>query len=126
MKRMYPQAFAEYDVIAKEDKVVARESQQVAATLGWLYAISGRRADALRIVKQFRDLSSHSYVDFYLLGEIYAGLAEKDEAFGWLERAYEESSGSMARPATDPWWHEIRSDPRYTDLLRRMGRPEPK
>ncbi|MGA7926856.1 MAG: hypothetical protein WCA20_12745 [Candidatus Sulfotelmatobacter sp.] len=70
------------------------------------------------------DLSSHAYVDFYQLATIYAGLGEKDEAFQWLEKAYEEHSSSMPSLATDPFWYVMRSDPRYTDLLRRMGLPQ--
>jgi tetratricopeptide (TPR) repeat protein len=65
MKRMYPQAIAEYDKIPDQDKAVAVENQFVASSLGWVYAVSGRRADALNIAKEFRDLSSHAYVDFY-------------------------------------------------------------
>ena len=56
MKRMYPQALAEYDKIADQDKTVTAENQFVATGLGWLYAVSGRRADALKIAKGFRDI----------------------------------------------------------------------
>ena len=58
MKHMYPQALAEYDKIPAQDKAVATENQFVASGLGWVYAVSGRRADALKIAQQFRDLSS--------------------------------------------------------------------
>jgi tetratricopeptide (TPR) repeat protein len=81
MKRMYPQALAEYDKIADQDKAVGAENQFVASSLGWIYAVSGRRADALKIAKELKDLSSRTYVDFYPLGAIYAGLGDKDEAF---------------------------------------------
>ncbi len=121
MKRMYPQALAEYDKIAKQDKVVTAENQAVAGTLGWLYAVSGRRFDALRIAKEFRDLSSNAYVDFYQVAAIYAALGEKDEAFRLLERAYAARSGSMPWLAVDPYWYSIRPDPRFADLLRRMA-----
>jgi TolB-like protein/Flp pilus assembly protein TadD len=124
MKRMYPQAFAEYDKVAEQDKAVTEGNQQVAGTLGWLYALSGRRLDALRIAKEFRDLSSHAYVDFYQVAAIYAALGEKDEAFRMLERAYAARSGSMPWLAVDPYWYGVRSDPRFADLLRRMGLPQ--
>lgn len=124
MKGMYPQAFAEYDKIAKQDRVVTAENQLVAASLGWLYAVSGKRVDALRIAEEFNGLSSHAYVDYYEIASIYAGLGEKDEAFRWLERAYAERSGSMIWLAVDPWWYGMRSDPRYADLLRRIGLPQ--
>ena len=125
MKRMYPQALAEFDKIADQDKAVAAENQFVASGLGWVYAVSGRRADALKIAREFRDLSSHAYVDFYLFAGIYAGLADKDEAFRLLEKGYEEHSASMLYLAVDSFWYGIRSDPRYADLLRRMGLPKP-
>ncbi len=121
MKRMYPQALAEYDKIADQDKAVAAESQFVAGGLGWFYAVSGRRADALKIVQELRELSSHAYVDFYEVASIYAGLGDKDEAFRWLEKGYEEHSGSMPYLGIDVSWDGMRSDPRYADLLRRMG-----
>jgi hypothetical protein len=69
-------------------------------------------------------LSSHAYVDFYLVAAIYAGLADKDEAFRLLEKGYEEHSASMAYLAVDPLWYGMRSDPRHADLLRRMGLPQ--
>ncbi len=125
MKRMYPQALAEYDKIAKEDKVVAAENQFVAGGLGWVYAVSGRRADALKIAQEFKNLSSHTYVDFYMVAGIYAGLGDKDEAFRLLEKGYGERSGGMVYLGADVLWYGMRSDPRYADLLRRMGLPQP-
>ena len=87
-------------------------------------AVSGRRADALKIAQEFKDLSVHAYVDFYWAGVIYAGLGDKDEAFRLLEKGYEEHSASMPYLGIDVFWYEMRSDPRYADLLRRMGLPQ--
>jgi serine/threonine protein kinase/tetratricopeptide (TPR) repeat protein len=81
MKRMYPQAFAEYAKIADQDKVTAAGNQFVAGGLGWVYAVSGRRTDALKIAQEFKDLSSHGYVDFYWSGIIYTGLGDKTARF---------------------------------------------
>jgi len=123
-KRMYPQAVSEYDKIPAHDKAVAPESQFVASFRGWVYAVSGRRTDALKIAQEFRDLSSHSYVDFYLFAGIYAGLDDKDEAFRLLEKGYEQHSVGMPYLGVDVFWNGMRSDPRYADLLRRMGLPQ--
>jgi serine/threonine protein kinase/Tfp pilus assembly protein PilF len=123
LKHMYPQALAEYDKIAEQDKAVAAENQFVAGVLGWLYAVSGRQAEALRIAKEFKALSSHAYVDFYQFAWVYAGLDDKDEAFRLLERGYREHTAGMVYLATDVAWYGMRSDPRYADLLRRMGLP---
>jgi len=123
-KRMYPQAVSEYDKIPAHDKAVAPENQFVASFRGWVYAVSGRRTDALKIAQEFRDLSSHSYVDFYLFAGIYAGLDDKDEAFRLLEKGYEQHSVAMPYLGVDVFWNGMRSDPRYADLLRRMGLPQ--
>jgi len=123
MKGMYPQALAEYGKIAEPDKAVAAENQLVADGLGWVYAVSGRRAEALKIAKEVEELSSHTYVDFYQLATIYGGLGDKDEVFRLLERGYEERSAGMPFLAVDPFWDNVRSDPRYAELLRRMGLP---
>ena len=126
LKRMYAQAVAEYDKIAEPHKAVAPENQLIADGLGWVYAVAGRRADALRIARATEDLSSHAYVDFYQLATIYAGLGAKDESFRLLEKGYQQRSAGMLYLLIDPFWDNVRSDPRYADLLRRIGLPEPK
>src|SRR6201987_66177 len=125
MKHMYPEALAEYDKIAESDKAVAPETQLVADGLGWGYAVAGKRADALKIAKDTEELSSRTYVDFYQLATIYAGLGEKDEAFPLLEKGYQEGSAGVLYLLIDPFWYNVRSDPRYVDLLRRIGLPQP-
>jgi len=124
MKGMYPEALAEYDKIAESDKAVAPENQLVADGLGWVYAVAGRRADALKIAKEMEELSSRSYVDFYQLATIHAGLGAKGEAFRLLEKGYQQRSAGMRYLLIDPFWDNVRSDPRYTDLLRRIGLPQ--
>jgi hypothetical protein len=97
------------------------ENQFVAGGLGWVYAVSGRRADALEIAGQFKELSSHAYVDFYQVAGIYAGLGDNDEAFRLLEKGYEQHSVTMQYLAVHVLWYGMQSDPRYADLLRRIG-----
>jgi eukaryotic-like serine/threonine-protein kinase len=122
-KRMYPQAIGEYEKIAEREKAVTEENQTVTSGLGWVYAVSGRRADGLKLAKELKELSSHAYIDPYNVAVIYAGLGDKDEAFRWLEKGYEQRSSGMPYLTTDPFWSEMRSDPRYADLLRRMKLP---
>jgi tetratricopeptide (TPR) repeat protein len=123
-KRMYPQAIAEFDKIADQDKATAAENQFVLGFLGWVYAVSGRRTDALKIARQLKELSLHGYVDLYQLAVIYAGLGDKDETFRLLEKAYEQRAASIPYLAVDPALDDIRSDSRYADLLRRVGLPQ--
>jgi serine/threonine protein kinase/tetratricopeptide (TPR) repeat protein len=124
MTGMYPQAIAEYDKIADQDKAVAPENQLVADGLGWVYAVAGRQGDALKIAQQVKELSSHTYIDSYQFATIYAGLGDKDEVFRLLEKGYEQHSSGMVYLAVDPFWYGMRSDPRFADLLRRMGLPQ--
>jgi len=56
---------------------------------------------------------------YFALG--YAGLGEKDQAFTWLEKAYEERSGFLPNLKVNPIWDPLRSDPRFADLIRRVG-----
>ncbi len=124
MKGMNTQAIAECDKIAEPDKAVTTENQGVTSQFGWIYAVSGRRADALKIAQEYKDLSAHAFVDFYGVAAIYAGLGEKEEAFRLLEKGYEQHSNNMPYLATDPPFYGMRSDPRYADLLRRIGLPQ--
>jgi tetratricopeptide (TPR) repeat protein len=87
-----------------------------------LYAVSGRRTDALKIAQELKNLSAHAYVDFYWSGVIYAELGDKDEAFRLLEKSYQEHAATLPYLAVHPFWYGMHSDhPRYIDLLRRMG-----
>ena len=67
------------------------------------------------------DLREKRYVDAYMIGEVYAGLGEKDQAFEWLNKAYEERTGQMISIKIDPWIKNLRSDPRYKELLKKVG-----
>jgi serine/threonine protein kinase/tetratricopeptide (TPR) repeat protein len=125
MKRMYPEALAEIDKIPDADKRVTPENQFVANGIGWLYAVSGKHAEALKIAQDFKNLPAGAYIDFYEFATIYAGLGEKDEAFRLLEKGYEQRASSMPYLSVDPFWYGMRSDPRYDNLLRGVGLPQP-
>jgi len=116
---------AEYDKIPDADKRVTPENQFVADGLGWLYAVSGKHAKAREIAQEFKNLPPNAYIDFYQFATIYAGLGEKDEAFRLLEKGYEQRASSMSYLSVDPFWYGMRSDPRYNNLLRRVGLTEP-
>jgi eukaryotic-like serine/threonine-protein kinase len=123
-KGMYAQAIAEHERMGAQAYAVSGENQVVASGLGWVYALAGKRNEATRILEAFNHLPSQTYVDFYQVGAIYAGLGDKDRAFESLEKGYAERSGGMSYLKTDPFWYNLRSDPRYVDLLRRMGLPQ--
>jgi TolB-like protein/Flp pilus assembly protein TadD len=89
--------------------------------LGYCYAVSGRRAEALRILKELEEKYARSEaVEVYLAG-VHAGLGQKDQAFAWLEKGFEQRSGQLQYITTRFSLVELRSDPRYADLVLRMG-----
>jgi serine/threonine protein kinase/Flp pilus assembly protein TadD len=91
--------------------------------LGHVYAVSGKKGDARTVLNELKQLSGQEYVPAYGIALIYAGLGEKDQAFAWLEKAYEEHSFKMAWLKVEPRWDSLRSDPRFAALVRRIGLP---
>ena len=91
------------------------------AGLAITYAKMGRREDARHILEQLIQKSREQYVAADLIATVYAALGEKDEAFRWLDRAFDEHSASMISFTSHPEFRPLRSDPRFADLLRRIG-----
>jgi adenylate cyclase len=89
--------------------------------LGITYAKMGRREDARRVLDQLIQKSRQQYVTADSIAAVYVALGEKDEAFRWLDRAVEEHSGSFYSYMFCPEFRPLRSDPRFADLLRRIG-----
>jgi TolB-like protein/Flp pilus assembly protein TadD len=99
-------------------------SPEKIAALGHAYATFDRRAKAHDLLDQLRALSQRRFVSAYDFAIIYAGLGEKDQAFEWLERAYEERAFSLVMNLkAEPGLDQLRSDPRFQDLLDRIGLP---
>ena len=122
----YAQAISEYEKMGSQGYGVSAENQLIASGLGWIYAVAGRRKDAERVIQDFNKLSSTASVDPLWVAEIYSGLKDKERAFEFLEKSYRQHSANLAYLKPDPFWDNLRSDPRYADLLRRMGLPQPK
>ncbi len=94
------------------------------AVLGHTYALLGQRREARKKIDELKELSKQGYITGYLTALIYTGLGEKDQAFEWLEKAYEarDGGGTWSLKA-NPLWDPLRSDPRFADLLRRFRFP---
>jgi len=94
------------------------------AALGHAYATAGRRSDADRVLKMLSQRSEKSYVSAFDVATIYAGLGEKDKAFTWLDKAAAEHSSFLVYAKWEPRLDHLRSDPRFRQLLKRIGLPE--
>jgi TolB-like protein/DNA-binding winged helix-turn-helix (wHTH) protein/Flp pilus assembly protein TadD len=91
------------------------------ANLARAYVASGKRNEAVKLLNELKKRSSPAYSDASEIATIYASLGDTDQAMNWLEKAYDErfNPGVLIRPGFDP----LRSDPRFKDLLRRIGLP---
>jgi TolB-like protein/Tfp pilus assembly protein PilF len=111
------------DAIPVLEKAVS-VSKRSAGPLGVLtraYAHSGRRGDALRVLAELKNRKKAGYVPAGAFVNAYLGLGENDEAFVWLEQAYKEQSNMLQFVKVHPFFDPIRSDPRFADLVRRVG-----
>ena len=93
------------------------------AILSETHAVAGHRDDALAILHRLQEGSSQRYVTPYMLGRIYAALGETDQAFRWLEAAFEKRAPWMVLLKRDPRLDSLRPDPRYQALVSRMNYP---
>jgi serine/threonine-protein kinase len=94
------------------------------AELAHAYAASGRKREAEEILKQLKERSRQSYVPAYNFAEIYIGLGDKEQALALLEKAYADRSMLLTFLKVDPEFDSLHSDPRFKDLLRRVGLPQ--
>jgi adenylate cyclase len=88
---------------------------------GYVYAVTGRRADALKILQRLDELQKHRFISTISRVYVYAGLGDKNKAFEWLEKAYQERSDSLAWFRFDPESKSLQSDPRFAALMRKVG-----
>jgi len=120
-KGMFEEAIAGFQraitVTKGADKILAM------ASLGHVYAVSGRKTEARKMLAELQRLSEHSYVPAHDVALVYAGLGEKGKAFAWLDKAYEEHSFNLSHLKVEPRFDSLRSDPHFADLLRRIGLP---
>jgi pentatricopeptide repeat protein len=99
-------------------------SDRSSAVIGVLvraYAHAGRREDALRLVAELKRRSKAGYVPAAAFVNAYLGLGDNEQAFVWLERAYQEKSTILQFLKTHPHFDPIRGDPRFADMLHRVG-----
>ena len=104
---------------------LSQGDQDPTAALAHACAATGRRPEAQKILRAWLVKSETSYISPYMIATVYAGLGEKEKAFEYLEKAYQERSSDLAYfLKADLRINSLRSDPRCQDLLRRMNFPK--
>lgn len=109
-------------IVAAEKAVeLSNRAPGALGILGLVYGLAGRKDDANKILNELLELNQRRYITPAALVNIYIGLGQKDQAFIWLERAFQERSNYLAYLKVFPIMDPLRSDPRFADLVQRVG-----
>lgn len=118
-KGMYAEAISEFKQVLK---LTGGRSLGI-ASLAHAYALAGKREEAQRNLADLLELSKRNYVSPASIAMVYIALGDKDQAFALLEKANDIRDMNVVRLKVDPRYASLRSDPRFTDLVQRMGIP---
>lgn len=119
-------ALGRFDEAIKETAFAegkAREWPVLVAARGFTYGMSGRSEEARAVLREMEELSGRRFVTAYGMALVHAGLGRKEDAFRWLEKAFEERSHWLVWLRLDPRWSPLRDDPRFPALVARMKYP---
>ena len=118
-------AFAEAAAEFQKALTLTPTSPKDMSALGNAYAREGKRADARKLLGELQQRSRQRYVSWCHIANIYAGLGETDQAFASLEKAYAERDPILVVDLkSNPLFDPLRSDPRFSALVRRVGLPQ--
>jgi TolB-like protein/DNA-binding winged helix-turn-helix (wHTH) protein/Tfp pilus assembly protein PilF len=113
--------FAEAVAAAEKAVQLSERAPGALGILGLAYGLAGRKAEALKIVNELLELNKTRYVTPAALVNVYLGLDDKEQAFVWLEKAFQERSNYVAYLKVFPIVDPIRSDRRFADLVGKVG-----
>jgi TolB-like protein/DNA-binding winged helix-turn-helix (wHTH) protein len=118
-KREYDKAIAEL----MQSVALSRGNPEHIGALGYVYAVAGRRGEAQKTLAQLQEAAKQRYVPATSLALIHTGLGDKDRAFEWLHKAYEDRDVALVGMylKANPVWDSLRSDARFAGLLGRLG-----
>ena len=116
-KGMYPEAIA-------ETRTAIEMSSVGKGYLGLWLAKSGNRDEALKLLGELKQESARNYVQSYTFALIYIGLGDKEEALNWLEKHMSSRAETAGSYAVAPELDDLRSEPRFKELLKQMHLPE--
>ncbi len=117
-KGQYEEAMAEYQRLLEMTKGVATVEASVKAIIAYGYAKWGKRSNAASLLEEVTAAGTASP---YSIAGIHAALGEANSAFEWLEKAYSQHDLLLVSLIADPTLDGVRSDPRFAELVRRVG-----
>jgi TolB-like protein/Flp pilus assembly protein TadD len=120
-KEMYKESIDEFQKALS----ISKGHTMVKAMLGYAYAVSGKKDEARKILKELQDYSARQYVPPYRFAVLYTGLGEKDLAFEWLNKSYDDLDILLIYVNVSPFFDSLRQDPRFDQLLKRLRLTSP-
>jgi tetratricopeptide (TPR) repeat protein len=105
----------------KVRQIVGADNPFGAGNLGYVCAKAGRKDEAFKALDQLFEFSKKGYTLSVQIAQVYAGLGDKEKAFEWLEKGYNEKNRMLGFIMVHPMWNNLRSDPRYTAMLKKIG-----
>ena len=109
--------------VLEKYSALSQGSAESLALLGYSYARLGERSQALQTLEELKAISKKSFVPAFYFALVYAGLEDKDQAFMWLEKGYDERFTRFAYLRLEALWDPLLTDPRFSNLVRRVGIP---
>jgi len=116
-KGLFEEAEAEF----KKALAISANDTETMSAMSYMYAAAGRDADAHGMLDRINDIAKERYVSPYSLARVHIGLGQLDEAFECLEKTFQERHGILTYIKVEPIFDRLRDDPRYAELLRKMG-----
>jgi TolB-like protein/DNA-binding winged helix-turn-helix (wHTH) protein/tetratricopeptide (TPR) repeat protein len=119
-----------YSALSRHDQAIAEmqnargRGSDYLAGLGYLYAVAGRRAEALAMLAELQRLAKQQYVPPYHFAWIYTGLGDKDKAIALLQEVYAEHTQHVVDFKTVPMFDSLRADERFQELVQKVGLPD--
>lgn len=110
-------------VTLQKSTALSGDSPDEPAALGLAYALSGKTVEARKILDELKQRSERKYLSPTVIAALYGALGEKDRAFALLDKAYEERDFLLVMLKVEPMFDPLRSDPRFTTLVQRVGLP---
>ena len=111
------EAIAEFQTVVK----LSQRTPGLLALLGYAHATAGKPEEARAILQELNFQSKNQPVSPFETAMIYIGLGEREQAFAWLEKAYDERAWQLGFLKVEPIFDPLRSDSRFTDLMRRVN-----
>ena len=92
--------------------------------LGYVYAAVGKRAEAIDKIRELEEKYARKEALGHYIAAVYVGLGDKDKAFEWLEKDFQARNGKLAEIRWQVQFESLRDDPRFKDLIKRIGLPQ--